>query len=488
MFVEAAGRNRKHCRPIRHNRNRNNKQSLLRCAELVKGATEKETIVKRNSKSQTLYVFRGQSRTMTTIPPSDFNATNCAFCHEAFPPMSSWKYTGEFTFFDCCGISLCFHCCIDFATARISGKLAKLTRKKSKRLAKAASKDVCPGCREPAVDRQSKEFLATTGLSSQNTVLERLANSGHTKAQLDLAMLLERQDREQEATVWLQKAAQNGVAKAQVQLALDRLIRNEESKDSVLSSFVSLLSHSGVAAEVLGMIFERGLQVSKSLEAAEVLYEISIKHGQPTAALHLSKLWIDQKRHLEAANLLRQHLAVKEDKHLDFFQEHITAAQYWLCQALKNTLDWKNMHQDSFRVIAGEIMFWAQRADRNGEEKAATLLTTVRNLLISSCGYCQTANPTLLCDCGLVAYCDKKCRRMDKIQKHHTKQECKRLLRQQLRLEASMDYACSLCRRPSPPLQCSACNEAYYCDANCQKRHWLAGHKEECSEHFSGLD
>ena len=43
---------------------------------------------------------------------------------------------------------------------------------------------------------------------------------------------------------------------------------------------------------------------------------------------------------------------------------------------------------------------------------------------------------------------------------------------------------CSSCdhRETKFPLKCSRCLSAYYCNINCQKKHWKNGHKEECKK------
>lgn len=38
---------------------------------------------------------------------------------------------------------------------------------------------------------------------------------------------------------------------------------------------------------------------------------------------------------------------------------------------------------------------------------------------------------------------------------------------------------CFACGAPKPPSKCSRCSSAYYCDKNCQRRHW-ATHKGAC--------
>jgi hypothetical protein len=41
------------------------------------------------------------------------------------------------------------------------------------------------------------------------------------------------------------------------------------------------------------------------------------------------------------------------------------------------------------------------------------------------------------------------------------------------------DGVCEACEAPAH-LRCSRCKEARYCSAECQRRHWKAGHKTEC--------
>ena len=43
---------------------------------------------------------------------------------------------------------------------------------------------------------------------------------------------------------------------------------------------------------------------------------------------------------------------------------------------------------------------------------------------------------------------------------------------------------CSSCyhKQPKFTLKCSKCLSAYYCDINCQRKHWKNGHKQECKE------
>jgi radical SAM protein with 4Fe4S-binding SPASM domain len=58
----------------------------------------------------------------------------------------------------------------------------------------------------------------------------------------------------------------------------------------------------------------------------------------------------------------------------------------------------------------------------------------------------------------------------------------------QKNLEPKIKYNCASCgkRDDSGKLlkTCSRCKAAYYCGATCQKRHWTAGHKVDCSHHW----
>jgi hypothetical protein len=70
----------------------------------------------------------------------------------------------------------------------------------------------------------------------------------------------------------------------------------------------------------------------------------------------------------------------------------------------------------------------------------------------------------------------------------HTRNTCNCLEKEYKRLRRNTACVCYQCLKVidcKQILQCSRCKVAQYCDAECQRLHWLSQHKEWCNKHWS---
>lgn len=149
----------------------------------------------------------------------------------------------------------------------------------------------------------------------------KAASNGYAPAQLELALIYAEENSSpsdlEQSHYWLEQAAQQNDATAQ--LYLGQLYQYIKFKDQDIQKAIYWLKKSAengnrIAAEYLGIIYHEGLLVPKYLNQAIIWYKKSADAGNQTARLHLAGLYqfdigsptIKQKQ--TAKDILRQYV------------------------------------------------------------------------------------------------------------------------------------------------------------------------------------
>ena len=433
---------------------------------------------KRSSKSGSAPAGR------VSRPPNaqDFDSSICCVCSKRLEPLG-WTEKESFLM-PCCGKSLCRKCFTRADKTRDAGyrRVSNLILESVTQESSSSIETEIPQLVDCLMDINAPCGGCGMALPKSNAqIVQRLlntANAGSSIAQYCLGCKYEKGDGVNQdsakARIMFQRSAEGGCEASAAALGdIYHMGKGIPVSFEEAKHWYERAPNHAVALNGLGHLYRDGKGVSVDIDRAMDLFLKSAEQGYPPGILDYALL-LQEKGMTEESLVWLEKCAVQEEW-LKGYGRAIASAQLYVASSLLQL-----RLRDSFDLPGQSplprALFWARRAQKNGNIDAVSTVQNLESLARTRCGHCKRDNPANWCTrCKAVSYCGKEC------QKSHWKAghkvECCGLPTELKELSRT---ECGHCGKKKPKLMCSGCDTACYCDTECQKSHWVEGHKREC--------
>lgn len=136
-----------------------------------------------------------------------------------------------------------------------------------------------------------------------------LAEEGDAAAQMKVGLAFDKEENYEEAALWYEKAAEQGVSDAQNNLGVmykDGQGIKQDFKEAARWFRLAAQQNNVLAQLNLGWLYHAGKGLRQDADSARYWYSMAASKGHVTAQLNLGILYLQQKDTITAINFLQQ--------------------------------------------------------------------------------------------------------------------------------------------------------------------------------------